>query len=199
MPKIVLNGRLTEFEVDPEMPLLWVLRDVANLTGTKYGCGAGLCGACTVQVEGVATRACQTPIGSIEDARVMTIEGLSADRKHPLQEAWIENQVPQCGYCQSGMLMAAAALLQEIPEPTREDIAKHMTNLCRCGTYPRVEKAILRAAEITKIAALKALEASNPFAEPEPSPAPAPQDGAAAAKPAAAKPEAAKPAAPKKK
>lgn len=195
MPKIVLNGRLTEFDVDPEMPLLWVLRDVANLTGTKYGCGAGLCGACTVQVEGVATRACQTPIGSIEDARVMTIEGLSTDRKHPLQQAWIEHQVPQCGYCQSGMLMAAAALLQETPEPTREDIARQMTNLCRCGTYPRVEKAILRAAEITRIAALKALEASNPFAEPEAAPAPA----AAPAATGDAKPEAAKPETPKKK
>lgn len=197
MPKIVLNGRLTEFEVDPEMPLLWVLRDVANLTGTKYGCGAGLCGACTVQVEGVATRACQTPIGSIEGARVVTIEGLSADRKHPLQEAWIEQQVPQCGYCQSGMLMAAAALLQEIPEPTHEDIARHMTNLCRCGTYPRVEKAILRTAELAKIAALKALEASNPFADAAPE---QPEQGAPdSPAPDSAKPAAAKPAAGKKK
>lgn len=176
MPKIVLNGRLTEFEVDDEMPLLWVLRDVANLTGTKFGCGAGLCGACTVQVEGVATRACQTPIGSIEGARVMTIEGLSPDRKHPLQQAWIEHQVPQCGYCQSGMLMAAAALLQEIPKPTPEDIARHMTNLCRCGTYPRVEKAILRAAELTRLAAIKALEASSLFGEPEETPDTPPQD-----------------------
>lgn len=168
MTKIFLNGRLTEFDVDPDMPLLWVLRDVANLTGTKYGCGAGICGACTVHVEGVATRACQTPIGSIANSRVMTIEALSTDRSHPVQQAWMEHQVPQCGYCQSGMIMAAAALLEEVPEPTPADIAENVTNLCRCGTYPRVEKAILRAAELIKAAALKALEASDPFAETAP-------------------------------
>lgn len=155
--KIVLNGQPVAFDVPPDMPLLWVLRDIANLTGTKFGCGAGLCGACTVHVDGEAVRACQVPIGDINDATVVTIEGLSPDRDHPVQQAWLELQVPQCGYCQPGMIMAAAALLHAKPEPTDADIAEAMTNLCRCGTYPRVRKAILRAAQLARQSALKAL------------------------------------------
>jgi isoquinoline 1-oxidoreductase subunit alpha len=126
--------------------LLWALRDASNLTGTKFGCGAGLCGACTVHIDGVAQRSCQITIGQIEGSFVTTIEGLSDDRSHPLQLAWIAEQVPQCGYCQSGMIMAAAALLKQNRRPSREDIHEAITNLCRCGTYPRIEKAILRAA-----------------------------------------------------
>ena len=157
MTKIVLNGQPVEFDVPPDMPLLWVLRDVANLTGTKFGCGAGLCGACTVHVDGEAMRACQVPIGDIKDATVVTIEGLSAERDHPVQQAWLELQVPQCGYCQSGMIMAAAALLHATPQPSDDDIAQTMTNLCRCGTYPRVSKAIHHAAGLARQSALKAL------------------------------------------
>jgi isoquinoline 1-oxidoreductase alpha subunit len=130
----------------PETPLLWALRDAANLTGTKYGCGAGLCGACTVHVDGKAQRSCQVTIGSLEGTLVTTIEGLSDDRSHPLQQAWIAEQVPQCGYCQSGMIMAAAALLKDNPKPSDTDIDTIITNLCRCGTYPRIRRAIHRAA-----------------------------------------------------
>jgi isoquinoline 1-oxidoreductase subunit alpha len=145
MTKLTLNGKPTEFKVPSDTPLLWVLRDVANMTGTKYGCGAGLCGACTVHIDGQAVRSCQTPIGDIEGASVVTIEGLSPGRSHPVQKAWIELQVPQCGYCQSGMIMAAAALINEIPAITEQDVIENITNLCRCGTYPRIKKAIVRA------------------------------------------------------
>jgi isoquinoline 1-oxidoreductase subunit alpha len=148
MTKLTLNGKPTEFKVPNDTPLLWVLRDVANMTGTKYGCGAGLCGACTVHIDGQAVRSCQTPIGDIEGASVTTIEGLSIDRSHPVQRAWIEHQVPQCGYCQSGMIMAAAALINEIPSVTEQDVIDNITNLCRCGTYPRIKKAIVRAGAI---------------------------------------------------
>lgn len=148
MPTIMLNGVRLMFDVSPDMPLLWAIRDVANLTGTKYGCGAGICGACTVHVNGEAQRACQTPIGSVDGSEVTTIEGLSKDRSHPVQQAWIELQVPQCGYCQTGMIMAATAFLAANPKPSEEDVIEAITNLCRCGTYPRIKKAVLRAAEL---------------------------------------------------
>ena len=142
---LTVNGRVKEVTVDPSTPLLWVLRDNLGLTGTKFGCGAGLCGACTAHVDGRPVRSCVVTIQSVAHADLVTIEGLSVDRSHPLQLAWIAEQVPQCGYCQSGMLMSAAALLREKPRPTAEDISAAMTNLCRCGTYPRVKRAILRA------------------------------------------------------
>jgi isoquinoline 1-oxidoreductase subunit alpha len=146
MTKFTVNGNPVHFRMPPETPLLWALRDAANLTGTKFGCGAGLCGACTVHVDGKAMRSCQIPIESLEGTFVTTIEGLSDDRSHNVQQAWIAEQVPQCGYCQSGMIMAVAALLKENPQPTDEDIDATITNLCRCGTYPRIRKAIHRAA-----------------------------------------------------
>lgn len=141
-----INGRAVEAAADPAMPLLWVLRDVLNMTGTKYGCGVAACGACTVHVDGQATRACVTPVSAVVGKQIRTIEGLGAKAPHALQQAWIAEQVPQCGYCQSGMLMAAAALLQRTPKPTDADIDAAMTNLCRCGTYQRVRAAIHRAA-----------------------------------------------------
>jgi len=143
-----LNGRVTEVDADGEMPLLWVLRDIIGLTGTKYGCGKGLCGACTVHLDGVAIRSCQHPLLGVAGRRVTTIEGLSPDGSHPLQKAWIKVQAPQCGYCQSGQIMTAAALLTRIPRPTEQEVRSEMNgNLCRCGTYPRIQKAILLAAE----------------------------------------------------
>jgi len=142
-----INGQTVEHELDPQMPLLWVLRDVMNLTGTKFGCGVAACGACTVHVNGQATRSCVTPVSSVAGSRITTIESLgSADKPHALQLAWIAEQVPQCGYCQSGMLMAAADLLVRKPKPTDEDIDQAMSNICRCGTYQRVKAAIHRAA-----------------------------------------------------
>ncbi|TFY98271.1 (2Fe-2S)-binding protein [Ramlibacter humi] len=144
-----INGRVVEAQAEPDMPLLWVLRDVLNLTGTKYGCGVAACGACTVRVDGQATRSCVTPAGSVAGKKVVTIEALgTAAAPHPLQAAWIAEQVPQCGYCQSGMLMAAAALLERKPKPTDAEIDEAITNLCRCGTYQRVRAAIKRAAGI---------------------------------------------------
>jgi isoquinoline 1-oxidoreductase alpha subunit len=142
---LTVNGRSKSLAVDGDTPLLWVLRDHLGLTGTKFGCGAGLCGACTVHIEGQPVRSCSVPIRAVAHAKITTIEGLSAARSHPLQVAWIAEQVPQCGYCQSGMLMAAAALLRTKPKPNEEDINAALTNLCRCGTYPRVRRAILRA------------------------------------------------------
>ncbi len=142
-----INGTRVEVQVDPAMPLLWVLRDVLQLTGTKFGCGVAACGACTVRVDGAAVRSCVTPVASVAGKAIQTIEGLgSANRLHPLQAAWIAEQVPQCGYCQSGMLMAAAALLEKKPRPSDADIDAAMTNICRCGTYQRVRAAIKRAA-----------------------------------------------------
>lgn len=147
--QLSINGRWVEADAEPAMPLLWVLRDVLALTGTKYGCGVAACGACTVRVDGQPVRSCVTPVSAVAGRKVVTIEGLSsASSPHPLQAAWIAEQVPQCGYCQSGMLMAAAALLERKPRPTDADIDEAMTNLCRCGTYQRVRAAIKRAAGI---------------------------------------------------
>ena len=146
MTKFTVNGSPVHFRMPAETPLLWALRDASNLTGTKCGCGAGLCGACTVHIDGVAQRSCQVAIGSIEGSFVTTIEGLSDDRSHPVQQAWIAEQVPQCGFCQSGMIMAVAALLKTTPNPSDAEIDAGITNICRCGTYPRIRKAIHRAA-----------------------------------------------------
>lgn len=146
-----INGQSLEAQADPSTPLLWVLRDELNLTGTKFGCGVAACGACTVHVNGQAVRSCVTPASTVAGQKITTIESLgTADQLHPLQAAWIAEQVPQCGYCQSGMLMAAAALLAKTPQPSDADIDAAMTNLCRCGTYPRVRAAIHRAAAAMK-------------------------------------------------
>jgi len=147
--ELTVNGARVQVQADPAMPLLWVLRDVLQLTGTKFGCGVAACGACTVRVDGRAVRSCVTPVGSVNGKAIQTIEGLAAgNRAHPLQAAWIAEQVPQCGYCQSGMLMAAAALLEKKPKPSDADIDEAITNICRCGTYQRVRLAIKRAAGI---------------------------------------------------
>lgn len=144
-----LNGKSESVEVDPQMPLLWVLRDTLSMTGTKFGCGMALCGACTVHIDGKATRSCITPIASVAGKKVTTIEGLSEDGNHPVQKAWMEVDVPQCGYCQSGQIMSAVALLSEKSQPTDADIDDFMSgNICRCGTYQRIRKAIHRAAEL---------------------------------------------------
>lgn len=151
MPSIefVLNGRRETVDAIPEMPLLWLLRDKLHLTGTKYGCGIAMCGACTVHVDGHPTRSCVTPMSSVAGKTVLTIEGLSADVTHPVQQAWIEEDVPQCGYCQSGQIMAAASLLAKAPHPTDADIDEALHgNICRCGTYNQIRRALHRAAEI---------------------------------------------------
>jgi isoquinoline 1-oxidoreductase subunit alpha len=143
-----VNSRTWTVDADEDTPLLWVLREHCRLTGTKFGCGVGLCGACTVHVGGAPVRSCVTPMSRVKGSDITTIEGLNggADALHPLQEAWITEQVPQCGYCQSGIIMAAAALLREKPQPTDEEITQAITNICRCGTYPRIRRAIHRAA-----------------------------------------------------
>jgi isoquinoline 1-oxidoreductase subunit alpha len=153
-----LNGKPQTVDVSPDMPLLWVLRDTLNMTGTKFGCGAALCGACTVHINGEATRSCQTPISSVAGKKVTTIEGISANGElHPVQKAWIAEDVPQCGYCQSGQIMSAVALLSKKPHPTDADIDDFMSgNICRCGTYQRIRKAIHRAAGNTAAAAKSA-------------------------------------------
>jgi isoquinoline 1-oxidoreductase alpha subunit len=144
-----VNGKPVEIDVDPETPLLWVLRDALGLTGTKFGCGMALCGACTVHLDGEPIRSCQVPVSAVGDKPVTTIEGLSKDRSHPVQQAWIELDVPQCGYCQSGQIMSASALLAKTPQPTDADIDAAMAgNICRCGTYQRIRAAIHRAAVI---------------------------------------------------
>lgn len=143
---ITINGRKQRFDTAEDTPLLWALRDEAGLTGTKFGCGIAQCGACTVLIDGVPTRSCSIPASSVAGQKVTTIEGLGGDRLHPVQQAWVDEQVPQCGYCQSGQIMAAVALLTETPKPTDADIEAAMTNICRCGTYPRVRRAIKRAA-----------------------------------------------------
>jgi isoquinoline 1-oxidoreductase subunit alpha len=150
MITLKVNGQTHQVDAEPDTPLLWVLRDNIGMTGTKYGCGIAYCGACTVHLDGVALRSCQMPVGDVGDAEVTTIEGLSADSSHPVQQAWREIDVPQCGYCQSGQIMAVAALLAENPEPTDADIDQQLTNICRCGTYARIRMAIHRAAEIAR-------------------------------------------------
>ena len=148
MASFILNGKRVSVSADPQSLLLWTLRDEVGLTGTKYGCGAGLCGACTVYVDGRAVRSCATPLSAVEGRKVTTIEGLSPDSSHPLQKAWIEQAVPQCGYCQSGQIMKAAELLAKNKTPTRAQIVRHMDgNLCRCGTYHRIIAAIQQAAK----------------------------------------------------
>jgi isoquinoline 1-oxidoreductase alpha subunit len=147
MAQLNINGRVLDIEVDGDTPLLWVIRELAGLTGTKYGCGVALCGACTVHVDGVATRSCILPVSAVAvTQKIVTIEGLSPDGSHPLQQAWVALDVPQCGYCQSGMIMAAAALLAENPKPSEADIRAAITNICRCGTYNRVLAGVQRAA-----------------------------------------------------
>lgn len=144
--KLEINGRTHEVDADPDTPLLWVIREDLGLSGTKYGCGSGLCGACTVHVDGNAVRACTVPLASVAGARITTIEGLGEGRLHAVQRAWVTEQVPQCGYCQPGMIMAAVALLARIPSPSDAEIDAAITNLCRCGTYARIRRAIQRAA-----------------------------------------------------
>jgi isoquinoline 1-oxidoreductase alpha subunit len=149
MIQFTLNEKAQSVDVNPNMPLLWVLRDTLGMTGTKFGCGMALCGACTVHINGAATRSCVTPISSVAGKKVMTIEGLSPDRSHPVQQAWMEIDVPQCGYCQSGQIMSAAALLAKNPSPSDAQIDDAMSgNICRCGTYVRLRQAIHRAAEL---------------------------------------------------
>ena len=146
MPTISINGRNVSVDAANDTPLLWVIREQLQMTGTKFGCGAGLCGACTVHVNGEAVRSCQTALSEVAGKKITTIEGLSAKGDHPLQKAWILEQVPQCGYCQSGQIMQAAALLKKTPRPSREQIVEHMDgNICRCGTYNRIIAAIQRA------------------------------------------------------
>lgn len=147
MARLTINGETREVEAEPDTPLLWVIREQVGLTGTKFGCGIAQCGACTVHIDGVPTRSCVMPLSSIEEgAKIVTIEGLSPDGSHPVQKAWLALDVPQCGYCQSGMIMAAAGLLEANPKPTDEDISNEITNICRCGTYNRVRAAIHMAA-----------------------------------------------------
>ena len=146
-----VNGKTYTIDIEEDTPLLWALRDILELTGTKYGCGIGVCGACTVNIDGKAVRSCMVPVSSISASRkIVTIEGLSSDNSHPLQQAWKELDVPQCGYCQPGMIMSAAALLNEKPEPTNNDIDAGITNICRCGTYNRVRDGIHLAVRIGK-------------------------------------------------
>lgn len=147
---LTINGETHEVDVDPDTPLLWVIRDNLGLTGTKFACGITMCGACTVHVDGVATRSCMYPIADVGDQEITTIEGLHSPVAEAVKEAWIEADVPQCGYCQTGMVMTAASLLNEIPEPTDEDIDQHVSNMCRCGTYARVRQAIKDAARAVK-------------------------------------------------
>jgi isoquinoline 1-oxidoreductase alpha subunit len=151
MVTLTVNGTTQNIDADADTPLLWVLRDHLSLTGTKYGCGMALCGACTVHVEDIAVRSCVLPLKAVEGKRVTTIEGLSKDRSHPAQRAWIESDVPQCGYCQSGQIMSAAALLRTNPSPSDADIDAALSgNICRCGTYVRIRKAVHRAAELLR-------------------------------------------------
>jgi isoquinoline 1-oxidoreductase alpha subunit len=158
MPELNVNGVVRQHDAEPDTPLLWVLREQLGLTGTKYGCGVAVCGACTVHLDGAAVRSCVLPVSAVQPAqKITTIEGLSPDGGHALQKAWISLDVPQCGYCQSGMLMAAAALLKAKPQPTDADIDATMTNICRCGTYNRVRAGIKQAAGITRTAEVQVI------------------------------------------
>lgn len=149
--KLLINQKPFTIDADPRMPLLWALRDVVGLTGTKYGCGVSQCGACTVHLDGNPIRSCSIPVSSVANKNITTIEGLSSDLSHPVQQAWIAEQVPQCGYCQGGQIMTAAALLKRNPNPTDKDIDAAMQgNICRCGTYPRIRKAVKTAAQLAK-------------------------------------------------
>ncbi len=150
MININVNGKAYSLDIEPETPLLWVIRDEIGLTGTKFGCGIAQCGACTVHVNGEAVRSCGIQVGDVADKAITTIEGLSADSRHPVQAAWLAEDVPQCGYCQSGQIMAATAFLKEHPQPSDADIDANLTNICRCGTYVRIRRAIHRAAAMMK-------------------------------------------------
>ena len=151
MPRLKINGKRVDIDVDGSTPLLWVLREQLGLTGTKYSCGIGLCGACTVHIDGESARACLIPVAALDASQeITTIEGLSPDGSHPLQKAWEELDVPQCGYCQPGMIMSAAALLRDNPDPSDADIDKNITNICRCGTFNRVRRGIHLAADMNK-------------------------------------------------
>jgi isoquinoline 1-oxidoreductase alpha subunit len=150
MIALKVNGTVHQLDIEAETPLLWVLRDELGMTGTKFGCGIAQCGACTVHIDGQAMRSCSVPVGSIGNAAVTTIEGLSQDSKHPVQQAWLAEDVPQCGYCQSGQIMAAAAFLKTNPKPSDADIDANITNICRCGTYERIRRAIHRASSLMK-------------------------------------------------
>jgi len=156
MIQLTINQQLYNLDVSPEMPLLWAIRDVAGLTGTKYGCGMAQCGACTIHLDGEAIRSCVTPVSKAIGKKITTIEGLSADNSHPVQRAWLLEDAPQCGYCQSGQIMSAVVLLKENPNPTDQDIDDAMSgNICRCGTYPRIRKAIHTAARLQKEGGIK--------------------------------------------
>ncbi len=148
MIKLTINGQPHELDVEEDTPLLWAIRDTLGLTGTKFGCGVAACGACTVHIDGEAVRSCSYPVAAAVDTNITTIEGIGADKQSAVQAAWVAEQVPQCGYCQSGMIMAVTALLSENPNPTDEDIDDAITNICRCGTYPRVRKAIHQAVKL---------------------------------------------------
>ncbi|RMD81536.1 MAG: (2Fe-2S)-binding protein [Candidatus Dadabacteria bacterium] len=162
MAQLTVNGRSVVADTDPDTPLLWVIREELQLTGTKYGCGIAECGACTVHINGVAVRSCQIPVSDVEGSHITTIEGLDPAGQHPVQQAWIEHQVPQCGYCQSGMIMQAAAFLAENPNPTDDEIVNAMTgNICRCATYFRIVGAVRRAAEIQAAGATAVKEVSD--------------------------------------
>lgn len=171
MTRFSVNDRPVEYRMEPDTPLLWALRDASNLTGTKYGCGTGDCGACTVDIDGEAIRSCLVTIAECEGRFVTTIEGLSKDRSHPVQQAWVAEQVPQCGFCQSGMIMAAQALLRQNKRPSAADIDEAMTNICRCGSYPRIRTAIARAARVMR---------GDEVIAAAPPPGISPQDAAAA-------------------
>jgi isoquinoline 1-oxidoreductase subunit alpha len=150
MISLTINGKAYSLDVEAETPLLWVIRDELGMTGTKFGCGIAQCGACTVHVDGEAMRSCSVQVGDMANKTITTIEGLSPDARHPVQQAWLAEDVPQCGYCQSGQIMAAAAFLKQYPKPTDADIDANLNNICRCGTYVRIRRAIHRAAELMK-------------------------------------------------